>query len=171
MATLLDYYGIDPYGLNKPIYDENDGRRHWADGEIVDRICKDFPPNNLFGLFGTTPGQLGKVLRSAGLEANWAASMNKGKRRQKIWEEVKRSVEASQPVIVAMDMGKLGGRPLSAHWGVIYRIEDSNVHLANAKNITMVPEARFLRAFKSWFMLPRFHHCAVFARPKTVGSP
>ena len=56
-------------------------------------------------------------------------------------------------------------------YGVIYRIEDSTVHLANTKNITMVPEARFLRAFKCWFMPPRFHHCGVFARPKIVGAP
>jgi hypothetical protein len=43
VATLFDYHGLDPYGLNKPIYDENDGHRHWADGEIIDRICEDFP--------------------------------------------------------------------------------------------------------------------------------
>jgi hypothetical protein len=171
VATLLDYHGLDPYGLKKPNYDKKDGRRHWADGEIIDRICEDFPPNHLFGLFGTTPCQLERALRYAGLEASWAASMNQGKGRQKIWEEVNRSVEAGLPVIVSMDMGKLGGPPLRAHWGVIYRIEVSYVHLANAKNITMVPEARFLRAFECWFMLPRFHHCAVFARPKTVGSP
>ncbi len=171
MATLLDYHGLDPYGLKRPIYDEKDGRRHWADGEIIDRICEEFPPDHLFGLFGTTPGQLAKALRFTGLEVSWAASTNKEKRRQKIWEEVKRSVEAGLPVIVAMDMGKLGGRPLTAHWGVIYRIEDSIVHLANTKNITMVPEARFLSAFECWFMLPRFHHCAIFARPKTVGTP
>jgi hypothetical protein len=171
VATLLDYYGLDPYGLKKPNYDEIDGRLHWVDGEIIDRICEDFPPNHLFGLFGTTPGQLERALRYAGLEASWAASMNQGKGRQKIWEEVNRSVEAGLPVIVSMDMGRLGGPPLRAHWGVIYRIDDSYVHLANAKNITMVPEARFLRAFECWFMLPHFHHCAVFARPKTVGSP
>jgi hypothetical protein len=148
VATLLDYHGLDPYGLNKRIYDENDGHRHWVDGEIIDRICGDFPPNHLFGLFGTTPGQLGKVLRSAGLEASWVASTNTGKGRQQVWEEVKRSVEATLPVIVSMDLGKLGGRPLSVHWGVIYRVGDSYVHLANTKNITMVPEARFLRAFE-----------------------
>jgi hypothetical protein len=110
------------------------------------------------------------VLRSAGLEASWVASTNTGKGRQQVWEEVKRSVEARLPVIVSMDMGKLGGHPLSAHWGVIYRVGDSYVHLANTKNITMVPEVRFLRAFECWFMLPRFHHCAVFAHPKTIGS-
>jgi hypothetical protein len=171
VATLLDYHGLDPYGLNKPNYDENDGRHHWSDGEIIDRICEDFTPDHLFGLFGTTPRQLENALRSAGLEASWIASTNKGKQRQQIWEEVRRSVKVRLPVIVAMDMGKLGGRPLSAHWGVIYRLEDSNVHLANTRNITVVPEMRFLRAFECWFMLPRFHYCAVFARPKTVGSP
>ena len=171
VAALLDYHGLDPYGLKKPIYDEKDGRHHWAGGEIIDRICEEFPPNHLFGLFGTTPGQLTKALRAAGLEASWVASRNEGEGRQRIWKEVKRSVEAGLPVIVIMDMGKLGGRPLAAHWGVIYRIEDSTVHLANTKNITMVPEARFLCAFKCWFMPPRFHHCGVFARPKIVGAP
>jgi hypothetical protein len=171
VATLLDHHRVDPYGLRKPIYDEKDGRHHWADGQIIDRICEQFPPNHLYGLFGTTPGQLVKALRFAGLEASWAASTDEGEARQKVWERIKRSVEASLPVIVIMDMGKLGGRPLAAHWGVVYRIEDSNVHLANTKRVTMVPEMRFLRALRCWFMPPRFHHCAVFARPKTDGSP
>jgi hypothetical protein len=170
VATLLDYHGLDPYGLKKPIHDENDGRRHWVDGEIIDRICADFPPDHLFGLLGTTPGQLAKALRFAGLEASWAASRDEGEGHQRIWEEVKRSVGARLPVIVIMDGGKLGGRPLAAHWGVIYRIEDSTVYLANTRNITMVPEARFLGAFKCWFMPPRFNHCAVFARPMTGDS-
>ena len=171
VATLLDHHGLDPYGLKKPIYDERDGCYHWADGEIIDGICEDFSPDHLFGLFGTTPDQLAKALRFAGLDASWAASRDAGEGRQKIWEEVKRSVNARLPAIVIMDMGMLGGRPLSAHWSVVYRIEDSNVHLANTKNIAMVPEARFLRAFECWFMPPHFRHCAVFARPRTVGSP
>ena len=171
VATLLDYHRLDPYGLRKPIYDEKDGCYHWEDGEIIDRICEGFPPNHLFGLFGTTPGQLAKALISARLEASWTATRNEDEGRQKIWKQIKRSVEANLPVIVIMDMGKLGGRPLTAHWGVVYRIEDSTVHLANTKNITMVPEARFLCAFKCWFMPPRFHHCGVFARPKIVGAP
>ena len=171
VATLLDYHGLDPYGLEKPIYDEKDGHHHWVSGEIIDRICEEFPPDRLFGLFGTTPGQLAKALRSAGLEVSWAASRNERAGRRKIWKEVKRSVEVGLPVIVIMDMGTLGGRPLSAHWGVVYRIKDSIVYLANTLNATTVPEARFLRAFKCWFMPPRSHHCAVFVRPKTVQGP
>jgi hypothetical protein len=171
VATLLDYHRLDPYGLRKPIYDEKDGCYLCEVGYILDRICEGFPPNHLFGLFGTTPGQVAKALRSAGLEANWAASRDEGEGRQEIWAEVKRSVEAGLPVIVSMDMSMFGGRPLSAHWGVIYRIEDSDVCLANTKSVTTVPEARFLRAFKCWFMPPYINHCAVFARPKTGGSP
>ena len=85
VATLLDYHKLDPYALKKPNYDGKDCRLHWVDGEIIDRICEDFPPNHLFGLFGTTPCQLERALRYAGLEASWAASMNQGKGRQKIW--------------------------------------------------------------------------------------
>ena len=168
VATLLDHHGVDPYGLRKPIHDEKDGCHHWEDGEIIDRICERFPPNHLYGLFGTTPGQLVKALRFAGLEASWVASTDERGGRQKVWEKMKRSVEAGLPVIVIMDMGKLGGRPLGAHWGVVYRIEDSNVYLANTKSVTVVQEVCFLCAFRCWFMPPRFHHCAVFARPKTV---
>jgi hypothetical protein len=171
VATLLDYHGLDPYGLKKPIYDEKDRRHHWTSDEIIGRIREEFPPNHLFGLFGTKPGQLVKALRSAGLEASWSAAQNEGEGRQKIWKEVRRSVESDLPVIVMMDMGKLGGRPLSAHWGVVYWIEDSTVHLANTKNVAMVPEPLFLRAFACWFMPGRFHYCGVFARPKTVGAP
>lgn len=171
VATLLDYHGLNPYGLKKSVYDEKDGRHHWESGEIIDRICEEFPPNHLFGLLGTTPGQLAKALRAAGLEASWAASRDGGEGRQKIWKEVKGLVKAGLPVTVILDMGKLGGRPLTAHWGVVYRVEDSEVRLANTKSVTTVPEARFLRAFKCWFMPPYINHCAVFARPKTVGSP
>ena len=89
---------------------------------------------------------------------------------REIWEAVKRSAKAGLPVIVMMDSGKLGGRPLAAHWGVVHRIEDSTVYLANTRNVATVSETRFMRTFKCWFMPPRFNHCAVFARPK-IGGP
>ena len=168
VATLLDHHGLDPYDLRKPVYDEKDGRYHWEDGGVIDRISEDFPPDYLFGLLGTTPDRLARALESGGLEASWVSSRREDRGRE-IWEGVERSVETGLPVIVIMDSGKLGGRPLAAHWGVVYRIEDSIVHLANSKNVTMVSEAHFLCAFKCWFMPPRFNHCAVFARKKADG--
>ncbi len=161
---MLDYHGLDPYGLPKPVYDERDGRYHWDDGEIIDSIKEEFPPDHALGLFGTTAGRIRDALASAGLEAHTASSprVREGRR---IWEDVKRSASAGLPVIVIMDMGKLGGRPFTAHWGVLYRVQHSTVHLANT-GMSRVPEELFLGAFRCRFMLPAFHHCAVFCRPR-----
>ena len=68
-------------------------------------------------------------------------------------------------MIVLLDMGKLGGRPFSAHWAVVYRAEDSFVYLANCHRTPVVPEDLFLRAFRCRLMLDGFDCCAVFARP------
>ncbi|MDQ5811998.1 MAG: hypothetical protein M3358_14935, partial [Actinomycetota bacterium] len=78
--------------------------------------------------------------------------------------DVKRSAAAGLPVIVIMDVGKLGGRPFTAHWGVLYRVHNSTVRLANT-GMSRVPEELFLGAFPCRFMLPAFNHCAVFCRP------
>ncbi len=171
VATVLDYHGLNPFGLKKPLYDTKDGRYHWDDGQIIDRITENFPPDNLFGLFGTSAGQLVRALTSAGLEAG-AASSPETDKGQTIWEEVKRSVGAGLPVIVIMDRRKLGGlRPFAAHWGVVYKVANSTVYLANTKNISRVAEARFMRAFHCRFMPAQFNHCAVFSwRSQRRGS-
>ena len=163
VATLLDYHGLDPYGLPKPVYDERDCRYHWDDGEIIDSIKEEFPPDHALGLFGTTPGRIRDALTSAGLEAHTASS-RRVREGRRIWEDVKRSAAAGLPVIVIMDVGKLGGRPFTAHWGVLYRVHNSTVHLANT-GMSRVPEELFLDAFRCRFMLPAFNHCAVFCRP------
>ena len=164
VATMLDYHGLDPYGLPKPVYDALDCRYHWDDGEIIDSIKEEFPPDHVLGLFGTTAGRIRDALASAGLEAHTASSRRVSEGRR-IWEDVKRSAAAGLPVIVIMDVGKLGGRPFTAHWGVLYKVEHSTVHLANT-GMSRVPEELFLRAFRCRFMLPTFNHCAVFCRPR-----
>ena len=164
VATLLDYHELNPYRLEKPVYDAKDGRYHWDDGGIVDRIKEDFPPNYFLGLFGTTGNQIRKALVSGGLEASVTASRDVREGRD-IWEKVKLSANSGLPTIVIMDLGKLGGRRFAAHWGVVYRVENSTVYLANCRNLSVVPEARFLRAFRCRFMPPGFNHCAVFSRP------
>ena len=163
VATLLDYHGLNPFGLEKPAYDAGDGCCHWDDGKIIDRIQEDFPPDNFLGLFGTTPNQLRNALTFFGLETKVDSSKNTRGGR-KIWEEVKRSANSGSPVAVIMDMGKLGGRAFTAHWGIVYRVESPTVYLANCRNLDTVSEARFLRAFRCWFMPPKFNHCAVFSR-------
>lgn len=164
VATVLDYHGSDPYGLEKPVYDAEDGGHHWDDGEIIDRIKADFPPDHAFGLLGTTARQIARALQFGGLETRIASSRDTAEGR-KILEEVKQAANEGRPVIVIMDRGKLGGRPFAAHWGVIYGAAGSEIRLANTKNITKVEESDFLRAFVCRFMPPAFNHCAIFSRP------
>ncbi len=163
VATVLDHYGLDPYGLERPVYDANDGRYHWRDGQIIDQIKHRFPPDNFFGLFGTTGAQIANALAYAGLETRvtYSADADTG---GEIWEEVKRWANEGFPVVVIMDRGKLGGPPFVAHWGVVYKVAASRVHLANTKGMPVVSETRFLRAFRCRFMPDQFNHCAVFSR-------
>jgi hypothetical protein len=165
VAAVLDFHGLDPYGLDRPVYDEKDGRYHWRDERIVDRIKERFPPDNFFGLFGTSGGRIAKALANAGLEARVARSKDPDVGR-KIWEDVKRWANAGLPVVVTMDRGQLGGRPFAVHWGVVYLVAGSEVYLANNKGMPVVPEARFLRAFRCRFMPAAFNHSAVFSRPR-----
>ena len=162
-ATVLDHHGLNPYGLERPVYDANDGRYHWRDGYIIDQIKKRFPPDNFFGLFGTTGAWIANALAQAGLEARVAHSADVGVGRE-IWEDAKRWANAGFPVVVIMDRGKLGGPPFVAHWGVVHNVAGSRVHLANTKGTPVVSEARFLRAFRCRFMPAEFNHCAVFSR-------
>jgi hypothetical protein len=118
VATVLDCYG-----LARPVYDANDGRYHWRDGEIIDQIKERFPPDNFFGLFGTTGAQIAHALAYAGLET-WVTYSADAYTGGEIWEEVKRWANEGFPVVVIMDRGKLGGPPLvaiggwSIRWGV-----------------------------------------------------
>lgn len=107
VAAVLDFHGLNPYGLEKPVYDEEDGGRHWRDGEIVGRIKERFPPDHLFGLLGTTGGRVAEALADAGLEVRVAHSEDP-QAGHGIWEEAKRWANAGLPVVVIVDRGKLG---------------------------------------------------------------
>jgi hypothetical protein len=144
----LDHYGLNPYGLERPVYDELDGRYHLSDDQIIDRIKERFPPDNFFSLLGTTGDQIGKGLTDVGLQTHVAYSVNPSDGRE-IREDVKRWTNQGFPVIIIVDRGKLGGRPLTARWGVVYKVADSQAYSANSKGTPAVPEARFLRAFHS----------------------
>lgn len=170
VATLLDFHNRNPFDLEKPVYDPKDGGHHWEDAAIIDRIKAEFPADYFDGLFGTTPRRITEALASAGLRAtaSWSKQSEEGLR---IWREAKAWIGTGYPMIAIVDRGKLGGRPLAAHWAVVYRVSDSAVHLANTKNVLTVPEDRFLEAFACWFMPPPFNHCVVFCCPTDGISP
>jgi hypothetical protein len=160
-ATLLDHHGLDPYGLERPVYDPRDGRHHWRDGRVIDRISGDFPPDKLFGWLGTTGDRLRDVLSHAGLEARAVRSAGTGRGT---WAEVEESVSAGDPVAVMLDLGELGGRRFAAHWAVVHGMRGSVVRLANCRGRSRVAKGDLLRAFRGRMVPAGFRHCAVFAR-------
>lgn len=164
VATLLDHHGLDPYGLERPVYDARDGRHHWRDGRVIDCISADFPPDKLLGWFGTTGGRLREALSHAGLEARVVRSTGTAGGRG-IWAEAKESVSAGEPVAVVLDLGKLGGRRFAAHWAVVYGVEGSLVRLANCRGLGRVAEPELLHAFRGRSVTAGLRQCAVFARP------
>ena len=164
MASLLDYHAAGPFEREGPVRDIAHDRRYMDTGEVLDLITKSFPPDHFFGLFGTTAARIVAALRSYGLEA-YATRSRSAAKGGSIWSAIEKSVAEGLPVVVLLDMGKLGGRPFSAHWAVVYRVEDSLVSLANCRRTPVVPEDRFLRAFRCRLMLDGFCYCAIFVRP------
>lgn len=167
VAALLDYHALDPFGLRKTVHDARDGRYHWPDDRVIDRVKETFPPDNLFGLFGTTGDTIAEALAHAGLHARVASSADL-QRGRGIWESAKQHANAGNPVVAIVDRGKLGGRPFTAHWVVVHKVAGSRVYLANYRKGTttvVVPEATFVRAFRCRFAPAVFglNHCAVFA--------
>ena len=166
VASLLDYHAAGPFKREEPVRGVACARRCLDTGEAIDLITKSFPPDHFFGLFGTTAARIVAALQSYGLEANAVRSRSTAD-EESIWPAIEQSVAEGLPVIVLLDLGKLGGRPFSAHWAVVYRVEDSLVHLANCRRTPVVPKDLFLRAFRCRLMLDGFCYCAVFTRPGT----
>ena len=164
MAALLDYHAAGPFGPGELVRGVANDRRCSKNGEVLDLITKNFPPDHFFGLFGTTAAQIVAALQSYGLKA-YAARSRSAAEGESVWLAAERSVAAGLPVIVLLDVGKLGGRPFRAHWTVVYRVEDSFVHQANFRRTPVVPEDVFLRAFHCRLMFDGFCCCAVFVRP------
>jgi len=164
VATLLDYHDCNPFGLEKSIYDPRDGRHHWENDAVIDRIKAEFPPDYFGGLFGTTPGRIAEALTAAGLRAtaSWSRDPAEGLR---IWREAKEWISSGYPVIAIVDRGKLGGQTFAAHWAVVYQVAGSVARLACTKNVAAVSEDQLLTSFACRFMPPPFNHATILCHP------
>lgn len=162
VATMLDFHGVDPFSIGKPVYDPKDERFHWRDGEVIDAIRELYPPDCLRGLCGTRPGQIAQALSHWGLDSSFLSSRDEHKQPAKNWDAVKAAVADGKPVITIMDRTRLGRKPFVAHWAVIRGIDSSGVHIANTEGIETVEEPEYLRSFECWFMPREFRRCAIF---------
>ncbi len=163
IATILDYHNYNPYNLPKPVYDSADGKYHFDNDAIINRIRAQFGPDIVAGLLGTSGGRIADALRAYGMRATCSYSGAATAGWDRIWASVKNWVSANHPVICIIDCGKIGGTPFTAHWAVVYNISGGRVHFANwGSPSSSLTEAEFTAAWHCWFLPPGFNHCTIF---------
>lgn len=165
IATIADFWGLDPWNLSRPVCDEINGRHYWDDCVAVDAVAgSGFGPNVIFGL-GTTGGVICNALRCYGLThvaVTRSGIFTAG--GEKCWRQLHEYVEYGYPAPVIVDCGQLGGTRFTAHWAIVYRISDGRVSLGAMGGIgdTAPTVDVFLDAWRCWFLPAGFSHCAVY---------
>jgi hypothetical protein len=168
VACLLRFWGLDECGLGTA-----DGRRRTArapsagrrlpsavphpQSAIVDQVYRRFPPDTPGRLFGTTPGRVEAACRGFGLStARWWGSELQAR------ERLLEALAARQPVIVLLDLQRLGGG-WGFHYAVAFGCEAAAVHCTNMlptrhsrEPVQAIPWSEFMRAWWCWLPGRRF---------------
>lgn len=150
VATILDFWGKDPWGLPRTKSGFPTHKKYWDDGAAIDAVKKRFPPDVVFGVFGTSGGQVRNALKAYGFaqaRVEHTGLFSHGWEDR--WKDLRRNVLLGRPVPVLVDVGRLGGGNFAGHWAIAYRIENGMVHLGamNAPR-NKVSEKRFLEAWQ-----------------------
>jgi hypothetical protein len=166
IATITDFWGINPWGLSRPWRDWRNGLYYWNDGEAIDAIRGDgFAPDVVFGL-GTTGGTIRDALQHYGLTnaaVAWSGIFSTGWEDR--WRELIDYLAWEYPVPVLVDCGALDGPWWTAHWAIAYKIADDIVYLGAMDGIgnPTPTSSEFLQAWHCWFLPAGFNHCGVYA--------
>ena len=162
IATISDYWGRNPYGLSRTVYDWRTGRYYWNDGQAIDAIKNaGFSPDVVFG-WGTTGGRIRDALRSYGLNASVGYSGFFSWGWENLWQSLQNYLYWNRPVPVMIDLGAIGGPAWGVHWAIAYKIDGGRIYLGNCGWNPSPPVNDFLNAWHCWFLPYGFNHCAVY---------
>jgi len=162
IATISDYWGRNPYGLPRTVYDWRAGRYYWNDGQAIDAVKNaGFGPDVVFG-WGTTAGRISDALRSYGLNASVGYSGFFSWGWENLWQSVQNYLYWNRPVPVMIDLGAIGGPAWGVHWAIAYKIEGGRIYLGNCGWNPTPPVNDFLNAWHCWFLPYGFNHAAVY---------
>jgi hypothetical protein len=160
---MLDFWNMNPFSdLPKNVFDPQDGKNHWSDGDIIDRIRQaGFEPDVVFG-WGSTGGRIRDALRNYGLNADVGFSGAFSAGWEELWARLQDYLSAGRPVPVMIDLGAIGGTWYTVHWAIAYKIADDRIYLGNCFTKSSPTLDEFLRAWHCWFNPYGFNHCAVY---------
>lgn len=98
-------------------------------------LVRDHPPDNLFGMLGTSPGRVEQIVRVLGLA---------GGRRSGLADLLADLRE--RPVLVCLDAGKLTPSVWGLHWVAVFGFSGGDAHISNW-GIDRVPFQQFRDAW------------------------
>lgn len=162
IATMLDFWNTNPFGIWKNRYDGRDRKFHWADGEAIDAVIgAGLGPDVVFG-WGTTGGRIADALNRYGLPAEVGHSGLFSSGWDQLWRRLQDHLASGYPVPVMVDLGVFGAGAFAIHWAIAYKIDHGRVYLGNCSWNPTPTIDEFLRAWHCSYLPLGFNHCAVF---------
>ena len=98
-------------------------------------LVRSHPPDNLFGMLGTSPGRVEDMTRALGLMVG---------KRGGFPERVRET--GDRPVLVCLDVGKLTPSVWGLHWVAVFGLSSAGVHISNWRR-DCVPREQFEEAW------------------------
>jgi hypothetical protein len=156
MATVLDWFGLNPFGLPRVARgqgDADDGRLHFDNSAFVGELTRRYPPLELNTPWGrirlTLREDLARALDDFGLkcEQRWPRAFSSGEEaREELVDWLQRT---GNPVITLLDIPKMWPQqsPYTLHWGVIYSCGQDGVAMASWHQTFGIPWNMFMRAW------------------------
>jgi hypothetical protein len=163
IATITDYWYLNPYSLPRIEQDLVNNLYYWDDGQAIDAIINGgYGPDVVFG-WGSTGGRIYDALASYGLNASvgYAGPYYQGWPGQ--WQGLQDYLAGNRPVPVIIDLGAISDAWWTAHWAIAYKIADDRVYLGNCSWNPSPTTDEFLKAWQCWYLPWGFNFCGVYA--------
>jgi hypothetical protein len=167
IATLLDFFGKDPFRLTREKFDTTDNKKYWDEGKAIDAVkASGFGPDAFGGLFGTSPSQIQAALSHFGLKAKivFPPTFPSLNGRATAWANLQAYLGKGKPAAVLVGTAPIGGPTFGLHWAIVYRVEShsNEIPLGNWQQKPFPVEV-FLNAWQCALPIPRadYHYCAI----------
>jgi hypothetical protein len=131
IATITDYWGLNPYGLARPEVDPTNNLYYWDDGVAIDAIVNGGYGSDVVFSWGTTGGRIKDALKNYGLSPSVGYSGFASHGWEGLWHAVQDYASVNRPVPVMVDLGGIGGPSWTVHWAIAYKVDGGRVFLGN----------------------------------------
>lgn len=133
IATIVEYWKKNVHSHIKRNRYNNRDQRYYPDNDaFVEAIEYDYPPDLLFGHFGTSKERIQDALIDYGMDnVNVYYDRGGNPAGQRELDILINWLENRYPVIVLLDLGPLDGKHWAFHYVVVYHYDGSDFYITN----------------------------------------